>query len=136
MIEDIQARLQARFQAHLGNRDELLASPSIVAATLLCVLVLFQWRRAGGAKAFPTPRLGLPLIGDALAFLNSPVGFVKDATNKCGPIFQVKLLFANIVYLRGTQLNRMYVDVKEDIWSFGGGIVGSALPSSRWATPR
>ncbi|OOF97634.1 hypothetical protein ASPCADRAFT_166660 [Aspergillus carbonarius ITEM 5010] len=122
MIEDIQARLQARFQAHLGNRDELLASPSIVAATLLCVLVLFQWRRAGGAKAFPTPRLGLPLIGDALAFLNSPVGFVKDATNKCGPIFQVKLLFANIVYLRGTQLNRMYVDVKEDIWSFGGGI--------------
>ncbi|GKZ79981.1 hypothetical protein AnigIFM56816_004190 [Aspergillus niger] len=114
MIEAIQARL--------ADDEHLLAQPMIVAGALFFLLVVFQLRRAGGSKAFPSPRLGYPLVGDALAFLNRPVAFVQDATRKCGPIFHVKILFANIVYLRGTQLNRMYVDVKEDIWSFGGGI--------------
>lgn len=117
-------------QARLADDEQLLAQPMVVAAALLFLLVVFQLRRTGGSKAFPSPRLGYPLVGDALAFLNRPVAFVQDATRKCGPIFHVKILFANIVYLRGTQLNRMYVDVKEDIWSFGGGIVGIIfLPS-------
>ncbi|KAJ5930914.1 cytochrome P450 [Penicillium verhagenii] len=75
-----------------------------------------------GKKSPPAPNFGIPRIGDAAAFLKDPVRFIQKASKKCGSIFQVKLLFANLIYLRGTRYNRIYTDVKEDTWSFGGGI--------------
>lgn len=104
--------------------EKQLGCAFVLIGALVLSLVFFSLSSEAGKKSPPAPNFGLPRIGDAAAFLKDPVRFIQKASKKCGSIFQVKLLFANLVYLRGTRYNRMYTDVKEDIWSFGGGIVG------------
>ncbi|RAK74479.1 cytochrome P450 [Aspergillus fijiensis CBS 313.89] len=102
--------------------EQQLAYSSVVIGALVVCLVCLFWPTESTKRAPPAPNFGVPRIGDAAAFLADPVSFVQKATQKCGSIFQIKLLVANLVYLRGVKLNRMYTDVKEDTWSFGGGI--------------
>jgi hypothetical protein len=75
-------------------------------------------------KSIPTLSIGLPFLGDALALGNDPVSFLRLATAKCGSIFRVNLLLKNVIFLQGSDMNRVYLDTKEEVWSFGGGMVG------------
>lgn len=34
------------------------------------------------------------------------------------------MILNNIVFLRGTEMNKMYLDTREEVWSFGDGMVG------------
>ncbi|KAK7511885.1 cytochrome P450 [Phyllosticta citriasiana] len=87
------------------------------------VVVLAAVARAGASKKLKRPRLGgPPLLGDAAAFANNPVAAIKQSESQCGPIFAVRMLFRDNVWLRGNKLNKFYAHVKEDTWSFGGGM--------------
>lgn len=90
------------------------------------VVVLVAVSRANASKKLKRPRLGgPPLLGDAAAFANNPVAAINQSESQCGPIFAVRMLFRDNVWLRGNKLNKFYTHVKEDTWSFGGGMVSA-----------
>lgn len=74
-------------------------------------------------RSIPSPNIGLPFIGDALGYAKDPVDFVRRATVKCGQVFRINMILNNIVFLRGTEMNKMYLDTREEVWSFGDGMV-------------
>jgi cytochrome P450/CRP-like cAMP-binding protein len=52
----------------------------------------------------PPPQVpGLPFLGNTLALIRNPEGFLLDAHEKYGPVFTVKLAFEKFTVLTGTQ---------------------------------
>ncbi|KAL3473898.1 cytochrome P450 [Aspergillus californicus] len=99
-------------------------STTLVAVAVILLLVKSTWSLPGKSTKNkpPSPSTGLPYLGDFLGYTKDPIRFIGKVTTKYGRVFRLKLPFMNVLYLRGAQLNRMYVDVKEDTWSFGGGV--------------
>lgn len=108
--------------------EALLFRPSLLSfiaawlGTLGLALLLFSSRRAS-TKLPPRANGGIYFISDILVFLASPVQFVKQATGKHGSVFRIDCLVKQIFYLRGQKWNRFFLEMKEDTWSFSGGIV-------------
>lgn len=105
--------------------ETTLSSPkstmvSIFLFAIISIILLRKFLR----KSIPSPNIGLPFIGDALGYAKDPVDFVRQATVKCGQIFRINMILNNIVFLRGTELNKMYLNTREEVWSFGDGMVG------------
>ncbi|KAJ1711785.1 cytochrome P450 [Aspergillus flavus] len=102
-------------------RPSLLSFISAWLGTLGLALLLFSSRRAS-TKLPPRANGGIYFISDILVFLARPVQFVKQATGKHGSVFRIDCLVKQIFYLRGQKWNRFFLEMKEDTWSFSGGI--------------
>lgn len=74
----------------------------------------------------------LPLLGDAGDFVMRPVALIKEATEQCGNVFSIQILNVYNVWLRGNHLNKIYLDTREDVWSFVGGMVRIHDLSTQW----
>lgn len=64
-----------------------------------------------------------PSVASALSYAENPVETIRRATEQCGNIFSLQIFTVCNIFLRGNELNKFYLDVKEDTWSFGGGMV-------------
>jgi hypothetical protein len=62
-------------------------------------------------------------LGDALDYATRPVELIRKATAQCGDIFSLQILTVYTVWLRGNALNKVYLETREDVWSFTGGMV-------------
>lgn len=76
-----------------------------------------------GAKKIPSAVAGLPLIGNMNEYFGNPIRYLLNASAKHGKFFEVNMLFTNTIWLMGTDMNKLYLEKKEDVWSFGGGMV-------------
>ncbi|KPM42066.1 hypothetical protein AK830_g4505 [Neonectria ditissima] len=61
-------------------------------------------------------------LSDAIDYGTRPVDLIGKATAQCGNIFSLQVLTVYIVWLRGNALNKIYLETKEDVWSFPGGM--------------
>lgn len=66
---------------------------------------------APAALPLPPGSRGLPLLGETLAFVSSPAGFIEQRQRRHGNVFRTHLLGAPTVYLLGAEANR---------WIFAG----------------
>jgi hypothetical protein len=71
---------------------------------------------------------GRPSLAVALTYAQNPVDTIKRATEKCGNVFSLQIFTVCNIFLRGNDLNKKYLDVREDTWSFGGGMVSQFYP--------
>ncbi|RDH36744.1 cytochrome P450 [Aspergillus welwitschiae] len=94
----------------------------VIVALVAGLLYWVRKQASQPSRKIPQPRIGLPVVGDAQAFGKSPISYIRQATARCGPVFQINLLLTKIVMLRGAQLNRFYLDTREEVWSFGDGM--------------
>ncbi|KAI0398137.1 cytochrome P450 [Xylariaceae sp. FL0594] len=82
---------------------------------------------------------GRPAVAVALSYAQNPVETIKRATEKCGGVFSLQIFTVRNIFLRGNDLNRKYLDVREDTWSFGGGMglfLNKILDDGYWAQSR
>lgn len=93
----------------------------LIAAVVIIAIVVARIRRK--LALVPSPRLGGPVLGNAAAYATDPAAAVSAAEGQCGPIFSIQMLFLQNIWLRSNVLNKFYVNVKEDAWSFGWGMV-------------
>lgn len=106
-------------------------SPLQSAVLLMGALLIYvanPWRKRvpsyKGESAFS-------FLGDALDYAMRPVDLITKATAQCGNIFSLQVLTVYIVWLRGNALNKVYLETREDVWSFTGGMVFPlVLPST------
>ncbi|KAJ9669768.1 hypothetical protein H2201_000153 [Coniosporium apollinis] len=92
----------------------------LIAAVVIIAIVVARIRRK--LALVPSPRLGGPVLGNAAAYATDPAAAVSAAEGQCGPIFSIQMLFLQNIWLRSNVLNKFYVNVKEDAWSFGWGM--------------
>ncbi|KAI1812324.1 cytochrome P450 4F8 [Poronia punctata] len=82
---------------------------------------------------------GLPSITLALKYAQNPVDTIKRATEQCGDVFSLQIFTVSNIFLRGNDLNKKYLEVREDTWSFGGGMglfLNKILDDGYWAQSR
>lgn len=66
----------------------------------------------------PPPRVsGLPLLGNALDFLNRPIEFFLECYHKFGPIFHITAANQKFVVLAGLEANRFMAQDKDEIFT-------------------
>lgn len=102
----------------------MLVSPAVlalIAATVFITLLAARIRRQ--LSLVPSPRLGGPVLGNATAYATDPAAAIRAAEVQCGPVFSIQMLLTQNIWLRSNVLNKFYVNVKEDAWSFGWGMV-------------
>jgi len=64
------------------------------------------------------PRVpGLPILGNALDFLNRPMEFFLDCYHKYGPIFHITAVNQKFVVMAGLEANRFFSQDKDEIFS-------------------
>ena len=64
------------------------------------------------------PRVpGLPILGNALDFLNRPMEFFLDCYHKYGPIFRITAANQKFVVMAGLEANRFFSQDKDEIFS-------------------
>lgn len=70
-------------------------------------------------KQHPTPPRvpGLPLLGNALDFLNRPIEFFLESYYKYGPIFRITAANQKFVVLAGLEANRFMAQDKDEIFT-------------------
>ena len=49
----------------------------------------------------PPGTMGLPVLGETMAFLHDPFGFLEDRRRRFGPIFRSNVVFRKVVFLSG-----------------------------------
>lgn len=99
---------------------------AVLAAVFLAKLLVERlWP---SQKIIPQPRLSrVPFFGNAAQALSDPLSAVERAGNHSGNVFKFNMGILDHVWLRGDDLNKFYVETKEDVWSFGGGMVRFTL---------
>ncbi|KAJ6440487.1 cytochrome P450 4F8 [Purpureocillium lavendulum] len=100
-----------------------MALITIIAAWLVTgVVSFFLWHR---------PQISIPsykgegllaFLSDAHDFATKPISLIQKATKQCGDVFSIRILSVYNVWLRGNELNKVYLDTREDMWSFVGGM--------------
>ncbi|CAM9456541.1 unnamed protein product [Chrysoparadoxa australica] len=110
--------------------------------TLLVLLVTgFLWATARKG-APPSAKLGLPFIGNALAFLDGPIVLIERCYKQYGPVFTVPVLGKNLTFLIGPESQAPFFRHPDEVLSqnevygfmkpvFGPGIVYDAPPEKR-----
>ncbi|KHN94316.1 cytochrome P450 4F8 [Metarhizium album ARSEF 1941] len=61
-------------------------------------------------------------LSDARDFATTPIRLLQKATRQCGDVFSIQVLSVYNVWLRGNSLNKVYLETREDVWSFVGGM--------------
>ncbi|KAM4066019.1 cytochrome p450 [Hirsutella rhossiliensis] len=64
----------------------------------------------------------LAFLSVAQDFATKPIGLIQKATEQCGNVFSIRVLSVYNVWLRGNELNKIYLDTREDVWSFKAGM--------------
>lgn len=113
----------------------LITIPNMALITpiaVLCALIfIILWKRNRASTSIQAYKgQGSPsFLSDAEAFAMRPVDLIQKATAQCGSIFSIQVLTVYNVWLQGTVMNKFYVDQREDVWSFPGGMVciGSSI---------
>lgn len=107
----------------------------------LVILVIISLAAAALSSIFLKPHSQISIPGykgeGTLAFLNDakdfaikPIGLIQKATRQCGDVFSIQVLSVYNVWLRGNDLNKVYLETREDVWSFVGGMV--SISSRLW----
>lgn len=94
------------------------------AAVLIALAVVnFAWKR----MSLTVPRYKGPgtlsFLNDALEFITKPIELIEKASMQCGSVFSIQILTVYNIWLRGNDLNKTYLQTREDVWSFVGGMV-------------
>ncbi|MBI3170820.1 MAG: cytochrome P450 [Chloroflexi bacterium] len=64
------------------------------------------------------PRVpGLPLLGNALDFLNRPIEFFLESYHKYGPIFRITAANQKFIVMGGLEANRFFSQDKDELFS-------------------
>jgi cytochrome P450 len=64
------------------------------------------------------PRVpGIPLLGNAIDFLNDPMEFFLDSYHKYGPIFRMKVAHQKFVVMAGLEANRFLAQDRDELFS-------------------
>ncbi|KAL2758014.1 hypothetical protein ACRALDRAFT_2057583 [Sodiomyces alcalophilus JCM 7366] len=93
----------------------------IIAAAVVVLLAIYLGRP--GTKIPKYKGDGwLSFLSDAEAYSMRPIELLNRATAQCGNVFSIQVLTVYNVFLRGNELNKAYLEVREDAWSFGGGM--------------
>lgn len=100
-----------------------IALAALAVLTLVTGYMVSKSRFRNGAKKIPSAVFGLPLIGNMNEYFGNPIQYLVNASAKYGKFFEVNMLFINTIWLMGTDMNKLYLEKKEDVWSFGGGMV-------------
>jgi sterol 14-demethylase len=90
----------------------------------------------------PVVHMGIPIIGNLLAFISSPVGLMTRAYKEYGPIFSVPIFGNTMTFLVGTEAVDPFFSLSDDFMSqkevygfmkpvFGPGIVYDAPEAKR-----
>ena len=107
----------------------LFASLAILASFASIVIRFF--RSPSASAKIPRAAAGSLILGNAVEYGKNPVMYVREMSAKYGKLWQMKLLSTNVIWLRGTKLNKTYLETREDIWSFGDGMVSDGTFTSR-----
>lgn len=95
----------------------------IVFATLACYSI--SWLTSSIPSAHAGPLLG---ASNAKAMADYPITFLRQCSKKYGPIFRVNMVINSTYWLLDKQLNKAYLEMKEDVWSFSDGMVSRIPP--------
>lgn len=118
----------------------LLISAVVVSVVVYLIYSLLRKRRPKNAPKYI--QMGLPVIGNYLGFLSSPVDFIAKALDQHGPIFTVSMVGKNITFLLGPETSAPFYALTDDYMSqpevykfmkpvFGEGIVYDAEQRKR-----
>lgn len=79
--------------------------------------------------AIPSAHAG-PLLGasNAKAMANYPITFLRQCSKNYGAVFKVNMVINSTYWLLDKQLNKAYLEMKEDVWSFSDGMVSGIPP--------
>jgi cytochrome P450 len=64
----------------------------------------------GASPSLPPGRLGLPFVGETLAFLKNPFAFLAERQKRYGKVFKSSLVGRRIVFLSGTEGAEAFFD--------------------------
>ena len=93
--------------------DPTTAQPAIYLA-LFAVLIIFLLRISKEpSNDIPSPKYGWPIVGNVIAYGKNPVAYLRKATAQCGKVFKVDMLLMKTVWLRSTELNKLYLETRE-----------------------
>jgi len=62
-------------------------------------------------------------LADAHDYAVKPIELLRKASAQCGNVFSIQVLTVYNVHPDPNELNRVYLETREDVWSFGGGMV-------------
>ncbi|KAF4509487.1 hypothetical protein G6O67_003658 [Ophiocordyceps sinensis] len=101
-----------------------LLTLTLVWLAILAILAVFSVLRGRFQTYIPGYKSKGPLafLSDAQYFATKPVGLIQRATEQCGNVFSIQVLSVYNVWLRGNQLNKIYLETREDVWSFKAGM--------------
>jgi len=111
---------------------------SILAGAVLAYFI-FPFRPK---KAPPNVSLGIPVFGNVLAFIKSPLGLINKCYQQYGPVFTVPMFGKNLTFLIGPEAQAPFFKAKDDELSqnevygfmkpvFGPNVVYDAEPKKR-----
>ncbi|KAL2869031.1 cytochrome P450 [Aspergillus lucknowensis] len=109
----------------LAHEVQLIAvnnAGSLAASLLTVFLAGVALRYFLRLEKIPSVTVGLPILGNLQKYSLDPVGFISTATSSHGECFTVPMLFGKTIWLRSPQLNKEYLETREDVWSFGDGM--------------
>lgn len=103
---------------------------ALIAILAVCIVGFSIYRWIQGRSATIPAYKGegsLSFLSDAEAYAMRPIELIQKASAQCGDVFSVQVLTIYNVWLRGNILNKFYLEQKEDVWSFVGGMVRVVL---------
>ncbi|KAK9436402.1 cytochrome P450 4F8 [Metarhizium brunneum] len=106
----------------------------LLAATAAAILTLLRRRSPISLPGYKGEG-SLAFLHDAKAFATKPIALIQKATRQCGDVFSIQVLSVYNVWLRGNQLNKVYLETREDVWSFVGGMglfLNKIIDSGYW----
>ncbi|KAI9172438.1 Cytochrome P450 monooxygenase pynD [Paramyrothecium foliicola] len=95
----------------------------LFAVCFLVIVFVFDYARRFSSKIPHYRSEGyLSFLVDAKDYAISPIALIRTATTACGNVFSIQVFTLFNVFLRGNTLNKFYLEVKEESWSFAGGM--------------
>ncbi|KAH8435086.1 uncharacterized protein LDX57_012715 [Aspergillus melleus] len=107
---------------YASDLESIRFSPSVVPLGAMTLAVLLLVRYMLFSSKLPSVSVGLPIWGNLVQYSKDPVSFIAAATKHYGQCFTVPMLLGRTVWLRSGQLNKEYLETREDVWSFGDGM--------------
>lgn len=112
----------------------------IVALAVGYFVLLHNKKRPEGSP--PLAHVGLPVIGNFMAFAKNPVDFMKTCLDNFGPVYTVQMFTKNLTFLIGPEACAPFYQLSDDKMSqsevysfmtpiFGKGVVYDAEPKKR-----
>ena len=101
-------------------------SPAVLSLGIVVIASLFFLKLISGKKpphGIPQYKTGIPVVGNLLAYVKDPYQYLKTAKAKHGGKFYHNLVIMQGTMLLGTEMNKFFLDRKEDTLSFRNAVV-------------